>query len=75
MTYELSTTWTILLIAAIVWEFIWKGIALWRAAHHDQPVWFWVMLLVSTVGILPIIYLITHHEYTEHRTVAGKGAV
>ena len=41
----------------IVWTAIWKGIALWKAGRHNQPAWFVVMLILNTVGILPIIYL------------------
>jgi hypothetical protein len=73
MTYDLSTTWTVVLIIGIIWELIWKGIAMWRAARLDQPVWFTSMLLISSVGILPIIYLLSHHEYS-HGSAAYKGA-
>jgi hypothetical protein len=58
MTYDLSTTWTIALALAVVWEFIWKGAAMWRAGRLDQPVWFVALLVINTVGILPIAYLL-----------------
>lgn len=74
MTYDLSTTWTILLIIGVVWELTWKGIAMWRAARLEEPVWFTFLLVISSVGLLPIIYLLTHHEYG-HRPVAHKGAI
>lgn len=74
MTYDLSTTWTIVLIIGVIWELIWKGTALWRAAKYDQPVWFALMLVIASAGILPIIYLLSHHEYSQgsaaHRGVA-----
>jgi len=41
----------------LVWSIFWKGLALWHSAQHKQPVWFVIMLLVNTVGILEIIYL------------------
>ncbi len=41
-----------------VWSLIWKGIALWRAAHYKQRNWFVVMLVVNTVGLLEILYLL-----------------
>lgn len=73
-TYDLSTAWTIVLAVAVVWELIWKGVAMWRAAKLEQPVWFMLMLVISSVGILPIIYLLSHHEYSQgsaaHRGVA-----
>ena len=41
----------------IVWSAVWKGIALWRAGRNGNLVWFIVMLVVNTVGILEIIYI------------------
>lgn len=42
----------------IVWELIWKAIALWKCGRNNQPIWFVFILVLNTVGILPIIYLI-----------------
>ena len=39
------------------WSFIWKGLALWRAAKNSQKYWFMALLVVNTMGILEIIYL------------------
>lgn len=41
----------------IVWSIFWKGFALWRAARLEQRNWFIVILVVSTIGILEIVYL------------------
>ncbi len=41
----------------IIWTIIWKGLALWHAARNRQTVWYIVLLIVNTVGILEIIYL------------------
>lgn len=46
--------WVIILV---VWEIAWKGLALWRAAQHKQRNWFIAILIVNTLGILPIVYL------------------
>jgi hypothetical protein len=35
----------------------WKAWALWRAAQLKQKVWFVVLLVLNTMGILEIIYL------------------
>ena len=40
-----------------IWTVIWKGLALWRAASNRSKVWFVVLLLVNTFGILEILYL------------------
>ena len=45
------------LLIIVVWSLIWKGLALWRAAHRGEKVWFIVFLLINTAGILEIIYL------------------
>ncbi|MFH0937071.1 MAG: DUF5652 family protein [Candidatus Daviesbacteria bacterium] len=47
--------WIVLLI--VIWEFVWKGFGLWYAARNNQRNWFIAMLIINTVGILPIIYL------------------
>ncbi len=42
---------------AAVWDLAWKGLALWQAGKRRQPVWFVALLVLNTVGILPITYL------------------
>jgi len=44
-------------IPLIIWEAIWKGIAMWKAARHSQLKWFIAILVINSVGILPIVYL------------------
>lgn len=39
-------------------ELILKGFALWRSAKNNQPIWFIVLLVINSLGILPLIYLI-----------------
>lgn len=45
-----------ILALAVLWSLIWKGLALWRAAHLGQKYWFGIILVVNTLGILEIIY-------------------
>ncbi|MDI6902850.1 MAG: DUF5652 family protein [Methanocellales archaeon] len=42
---------------AIVWELVWKGIGLWKSARNDQKYWFVGLLILNTLGILPILYI------------------
>lgn len=42
----------------IVFDLALRGYALYKAAKNNQPVWFVALLLVNSVGILPIIYLL-----------------
>jgi len=69
MTFETFTmeTWQVtLLVVAIVFELVMKAFALWRAAGNKDTAWFVILVVFSTVGILPIIYLLTHKtaQYT-----------
>lgn len=45
------------LLAIVIWTFVWKGLALWRAAREESRWWFIVLLVVNTLGILEILYL------------------
>lgn len=74
MAYDLSAGWTIVLIVGVIWELIWKGAAMWRAARLDHSVWFTFLLVISSLGILPIIYLLSHHE-RGHGPVVRKRTV
>ena len=42
---------------AVVWSMAWKGVALWRAGRNRHLVWFIVLFIVNTLGILEIIYI------------------
>lgn len=46
-----------LLMPVLIWSLVWKGLALWKAARRGTSVWFVVLLVVNTVGILDILYL------------------
>jgi len=46
-----------LLIVIMIWAAIWKAIALWKSARNHQVVWFIVIAVFNTIGLLEIIYL------------------
>ncbi len=46
-----------LLVIVLAWSLAWKGFALWKSARRNQAVWFVVLLVVNTIGILEILYL------------------
>lgn len=48
----------ILLTSVLLWELIWKGFALWKSAQRKEKIWFVLILVLNTLGILPIVYLI-----------------
>ncbi len=45
------------LLLVVLWSIFWKGLALWHSAQRGQSLWFIIMLVVNTAGILEIIYL------------------
>lgn len=47
-----------MLLLALVWTLIWKGLALWRSGQNGQSLWFVVLFVVNTLGILDIVYLL-----------------
>ena len=47
----------VIFIILMLWALVWKGIALWKAARNSAKVWFIVLLVVNTVGILEILYI------------------
>ncbi len=39
-------------------DLVLKGFALWKAAKHTQSYWFIALLLVNSLGILPVVYML-----------------
>lgn len=50
-------THSYILVIVGIWDVIWKGLALWQAAQHKQRNWFIAIIIVNSVGILPMVYL------------------
>lgn len=38
-------------------DLILKGVTLYKSARREQKVWFVALLLINSMGILPVIYL------------------
>ena len=69
MAYEnliafIASPWFYLVL---IWSAVWKGLGLWRSARNRHLVWFIFILIVNSVGILPIIYLIFHRKKRKRR--------
>ncbi|MBP9718443.1 hypothetical protein KBD59_04065 [Candidatus Gracilibacteria bacterium] len=45
------------MIILALWSLFWKGLALWHAAHRNEPWWFVALLVINTAGILELVYL------------------
>lgn len=46
----------LIIIPLVIWSYIWKGLALWRAARNGSKTWYVALLILNTAGILDIIY-------------------
>ena len=42
----------------ILWSIFWKGLALWKSASKRQLVWFVILLLFNSLGLLEILYIL-----------------
>lgn len=47
----------IILIVVLVWSLYWKGRSMWLSAKHGDRIWFIILLLVNSMGILDMIYI------------------
>ena len=68
----LSAIGIFVLVVLMIWEMIWKGIALWKCGRNNQLAWFIVILIFNTVGILPIIYLLFFQKKKELLPIKKK---
>jgi hypothetical protein len=48
------------IILIVLWELVWKGLALWYSARNKHTAWYICILIFNTLGILPIIYMAIH---------------
>jgi len=46
-----------LLFLIFIWSSVWKLLALWKSARKGSVIWFIVLAVFNTLGILPILYI------------------
>lgn len=61
-----------LFLLVVLWSLIWKGLALWKAAHEESKIWFAVLLVINTLGILEILYLYVFSKKSQKPVEAPK---
>lgn len=54
-SFIIDFVWVFVLL--MIWQLVWKGLALWKAGKRQDKVWFVILFLLNTLGILDIIYL------------------
>ncbi|MBW6483284.1 MAG: hypothetical protein K0B10_09500 [Vicingaceae bacterium] len=57
-----SPLFVTIIIVLAVWEAVWKLIALWKSARNKHMIWFVCIAIFNTIGILPIIYILSHKK-------------
>ncbi len=56
--FPINNNWAILgFIVLGLWILFWKGCSLWIATKNDKKLWFAILLIFNTIGILEIIFI------------------
>lgn len=53
------------LIPFVILDLVLRGLSLWKSAKKNQNIWFIALLVVNSMGILPLIYLILNRDKKE----------
>ena len=64
----------IVVIIVVLWEAIWKGVALWHAGSDRNLLWFVLIFVLNTAGILEIIYIFGISRPRRARAAAAAAA-
>ena len=66
--------WTVLLGLVVVglWTVLWQGLGLWQAAKNRQKGWVISLLILNTLGLLPIIYLLWFRGKQQRQAVSEE---
>lgn len=51
-----------IIIILMIWDTVWKLIAMWKAGRNNHLAWFICLAIFNTVGILPIVYILIHRN-------------
>ncbi len=53
---QLALAWAIVLLV-IVWSYLWKCLAFWKAARRNHLGWYLVLALAPPFGLVEMIYV------------------
>ena len=51
-----------IIIILMIWDTVWKFIAMWKAGRNNHLAWFICLAIFNTVGVLPIVYILIHRN-------------
>lgn len=57
----------------LIWTVAWKAVAAWKAARKGHLIWFVVIFVVNTAGILPILYIFFFQNLKFSKFARKKG--
>lgn len=66
-----SIPWYLLIIIS-AWILAWKGVSMWKAARKGHAIWFVLLLVINTFGILEILYIFLFSELKLEEKKARK---
>ena len=52
----------LVIVLLVIWDGVWKLIALWKSARNNQLAWFVCLAIFNTIGILPILYILVFQK-------------
>ncbi len=64
-----STEFSLGFFVLLIWSLVWKGLALWRASERKDKLWFVILLVLNTAGVVEIIYLIVTRKKKQQTPV------
>lgn len=70
--FGMSTLPFVGILPLLLWSLAWKGWALWLAARRGELVWFVVLLVVNTFGLLEIFYIFVIAKRNDSKEIEEK---
>ena len=62
----------VILVIVSIWALVWKGLSLWKSARKKHTIWFIVLLIFNTLGILDILYIFVFSKISLNRKSKGE---
>lgn len=64
--FDFATSWPYFLILALsILDLIVRAIALWKSARAGSKAWFVALMILNTLGVLPLVYILFFAPKTE----------
>jgi hypothetical protein len=57
MKSPILAAFILIIVMVVIWDGIWKLIAMWKSGRNNQLAWYICLAIFNTAGILPIIYI------------------